>query len=66
MTEKTIIAYRLVPVYAAEPDTVSTACLMQCAATGDILDSCGGGIEVISPDVRDMLVSGDLREVFRD
>lgn len=63
---KKIIAYRLVPVYEPELGSISTACVMTCAATGDVISNSGGGGQVIAPDVHDALVSGNLREVFRD
>lgn len=44
-----IIAYRLVPVHPAAPNTLQTAALMQCMATGEILDGMGGGGEFLSP-----------------
>lgn len=52
-----IIAYRLQPVYATPPGGISTACVMQCAATGRVLSGDGGGGTFLAPEVVEKLLT---------
>jgi hypothetical protein len=60
------IGYQLVPVYPAEPGTIQTAALMECMVTGKMLDSSGGGMRVISPEVYAFLNSETGRKLITD
>lgn len=69
MSERKILAYQLTPVFAPSVEdglVFGTACIMECAATGDVIASSGGGGTYLATDVVDALCSGNLREVFRD
>lgn len=66
MPEGNPIGYSLVPVYRAEPGTIQTAALMECMVTGKILDSSGGGMRVISPEVYAFLNSETGRRLITD
>lgn len=60
------IGYALVPVYRADPGTIQTAALMECMVTGKMLDSSGGGMRVISPEVYAFLNSEIGRKLITD
>ena len=55
--EKKPIAYRLVPVYPPDAESISSAAMMQCMYSGVTLSSRGGGGDVLSPEI-----VNDLRE----
>ncbi len=61
MSEK-IIAYRLVPVTAPPPGAMSTTAVLECAATGKVISSRGGGGVVISPEFYDRIMAGDFKD----
>lgn len=66
MNERRIIGYAIQPVYEAEPGTMQTAALMECMVTGKMLDSSGGGMRVISPEVYAFLNSETGRKLITD
>lgn len=51
MADRKIIAYRLEPVHELESGSIATAAVMQCMATGEILEGMGGGGDFLSPGV---------------
>jgi hypothetical protein len=54
------VAYRLTPVYPPEGDSMATACVMQCEATGAFLSGSGGGGVFISPAFYHRIRSGEF------
>ncbi len=66
MSDKKIIAYKLVPIYEPEVLGMVSACMMQCAVTGQTLSTSGGGPEVISPKVYDKIKSTEGKTFLAD
>lgn len=55
MTDRKIIAYRLEPVYEPRSESIGTAAVMTCMATGKMLSGSGGGGSFLAPEIVDVL-----------
>jgi hypothetical protein len=67
MSKREIIGYSIRPIYSDDDvGHVMTAALQQCAVTGKMISSMGGGGIAISPEVYERLMSPEGKAFFAD